>query len=294
LRLPISPYPAQAEACATLLIVHMLDRRAVDCHVAPPFTGARRAFAENRGKSASRIRSLDAGETRMNEYRHPRSVPGMVAALIIITVGVILLLDRMGIIDGGDLFKFWPMLLVAGGLSHLLRPDEGGKVGGALMVAVGVLFQLKNLGIIRLDWSTAWPILIIAVGAALLWRALSGPSLTRATRDAFNESVVFGGAKLRSDTKDFRGGKLFAVFGGYEIDLTKADIAQDEVLLDVTAIFGGIEIRLPAHWRIVSKVTPILGGFEDKTDYPKADLPGGPKTLILQGLAMFGGIEVKN
>jgi predicted membrane protein len=230
----------------------------------------------------------------MNEYRHPRSVPGMVAALIIITVGVILLLDRMGIIDGGDLFKFWPMLLVAGGLAHLLRPDDGRRVPGALLLTVGVLFQLRNLDIIRLDWSAVWPTLIIAVGAALLWRALSGPRLTAAARDAFNESVVFGGAKLRSDTKDFRGGKLFAIFGGYEIDLTKADIAQDEVLLDVTAIFGGIDIRVPPHWRIVSKVTPILGGFEDKTDYPKADLPGGQKTLILQGLAMFGGIEVKN
>jgi predicted membrane protein len=215
--------------------------------------------------------------------------------MIIITVGVILFLDRLGVIEGGRLFRFWPMLLVAAGLSHLLRPGEGGKVGGALMVVVGALFQLSNLDIIRLDWSTAWPILVIAVGVALLWRAVTGPGRIRPALEAsLNEWVMFGGQKIRSDTKDFRGGKLLAIFGGFEIDLTKADIAQDEVVLDVAAIFGGVEVRAPEHWRIVPRVTPVLGGFEDKTNYPKPDHPGGPKTLIVKGLAMCGGIEIKN
>lgn len=231
----------------------------------------------------------------MNCTRDPRSTPSLVVAVIIIAVGLVLLLDRLGIVDAWVLFRFWPMLLIAAGLSHLLRPGGCGKVGGTLMVVVGALFQLSTLDLIRLDWSAAWPLLVIALGGALLWRAISAPRRIRPAGDtSLNEWVMFGGQKIRNATKDFRGGKLLAIFGGFEVDLTKADISQQEAVLDLTAIFAGIEVRTPQHWRILPRVTPVLGGLEDNTTYPKPERPEETKTLIVQGLAMFGGIEIKN
>jgi hypothetical protein len=59
----------------------------------------------------------------------------------------------------------------------------------------------------------------------------------------------------------------------------------------VFAMWGGIEIRVPDDWTVVSRVTPVLGGFDDKT----RPSPGaGAHRLVIRGFAIMGGIEVKN
>jgi hypothetical protein len=53
---------------------------------------------------------------------------------------------------------------------------------------------------------------------------------------------------------------------------------------------GGVEIFVPEGWAIVSKVVPIMAGFEDQT---KAS-PEYTKRLVIRGLILMGGVEVKN
>ena len=48
---------------------------------------------------------------------------------------------------------------------------------GLILIALGVVFLLRNLGITWLNWiafGTLWPALLILVGAAFLWRWLRG------------------------------------------------------------------------------------------------------------------------
>jgi phage shock protein C len=48
---------------------------------------------------------------------------------------------------------------------------------GLLLILVGAVFLLRNLGITWLNWiafGTLWPALLILVGAAFLWRWLRG------------------------------------------------------------------------------------------------------------------------
>ena len=48
---------------------------------------------------------------------------------------------------------------------------------GLILVVLGVVFLLRNLGISWLSWiafGTLWPALLILVGAAFLWRWLTG------------------------------------------------------------------------------------------------------------------------
>lgn len=48
---------------------------------------------------------------------------------------------------------------------------------GLLLIVLGVVFLLRNLGITWLSWfafGTLWPALLILVGAAFLWRWLKG------------------------------------------------------------------------------------------------------------------------
>lgn len=235
----------------------------------------------------------------MDNQKNPRATASLVAGLIIVAVGVILLLDRLGVIDGWSILRYWPLLLVFIGLAKLLSAQEpAGRLVGGILTAAGVLIQLHILGYVRLHWDVIWPIFVIAIGLAILWAALSGRRRDEATMPSavsrLNEWVILGGGKLQSNTTDFLGGELFSMFGGFEVDLSKADMQQPEAVLNVTAIFGGMEIRVPESWNVTLKGVPILGGFDDKTYHPKLEQSSRQKRLIVKGFALFGGVEIKN
>ena len=78
--------------------------------------------------------------------------------------------------------------------------------------------------------------------------------------------------------------------GGCEVDLRHAGINGDAVI-DVFAMWGGIELRVPESWTVITKVTPIMGGVEDNTRAPQN--PGGHR-LTIRGMVLMGGIEIKN
>jgi hypothetical protein len=56
-------------------------------------------------------------------------------------------------------------------------------------------------------------------------------------------------------------------------------------------LWGGIEIRVPEDWTVVSKVVPVMAGVEDKTRPPQG---ATAHRLVLRGLALMGGVEIKN
>jgi len=61
----------------------------------------------------------------------------------------------------------------------------------------------------------------------------------------------------------------------------------------VTAVFGGAKIIVPPGWLVKSEVTAIFGGLDDKRSVqPLVDVP--TKILIIKGVAMFGGVDIRN
>jgi len=56
-------------------------------------------------------------------------------------------------------------------------------------------------------------------------------------------------------------------------------------------MWGGIEIRVPENWTVSGRVTPILGGYEDKTRPPQG---ATTHRLVVRGFAIMSGIEIKN
>jgi hypothetical protein len=103
--------------------------------------------------------------------------------------------------------------------------------------------------------------------------------------------AILSGSELRPMSRPFRGADLSAVLGGINLDLTSARMEGDNARVDLFAFCGGIDIHVPPDWTVTSKVATLLGGFTDKRR-PTTTLP--TKTLILDGFAVMGGIEVKN
>jgi predicted membrane protein len=100
-----------------------------------------------------------------------------------------------------------------------------------------------------------------------------------------------GGTKTMITSSDFKGGQATAVMGGCEIDLRHASMPEGRtVALDTFAFWGGIEIKVPEEWEVVSQGNAVLGGFVNSA----RARPGAQRRLVVTGLAIMGGVEVKN
>ena len=145
--------------------------------------------------------------------------------------------------------------------------------------------------------SQTWkPVLI--VGAIVLVLAAVSNSNTSAqdetgastTGGDFKEVAVMGGVQRKNLTSDFRGGEATAVMGGIDIDLRDAVMERPEAVLDISTVMGGIKIRVPQNWTVVSRVNTIMGGFKDDTRRPRDE----QHRLIVKGTVVMGGMKVSN
>jgi predicted membrane protein len=218
---------------------------------------------------------------------------------VILFVGVVLLLDHLGVISAQGLWRFWPMILILAGIVNLL--DDCRRIWGVCLLVAGVLLQLGQFGIVHVTWALLWPIIIIGIGLSLMFgsikarKAAEGRGQVSTGPGALNEMAVFSGVEKRVMGKNFRGGRLVALFGGIEIDLWQADMEGDTAVLHVDAIFGGVELRVPDTWLVSSEGQGIFGGYSDTTRLnPPSDPSQQRKTLVVRGMALFGGVEIRN
>jgi Domain of unknown function (DUF1707)/Cell wall-active antibiotics response 4TMS YvqF len=79
------------------------------------------------------------------------------------------------------------------------------------------------------------------------------------------------------------------IFGGGEIDLTEAVLTSGETVFRVTAIFGGLQITVPAGVAIRNESIGIFGGIQVPAD---SAVEGAP-LIVIKGAAVFGGIDVR-
>lgn len=231
----------------------------------------------------------------MPDSRAVRFTPQLLVGLIVIAVGVLFTLDNLGITDAEQYLRYWPAGLIAIGLLKLAqsRDGMGGAFGGFIFALSGTWLLLEQTEVVRLSFWDLWPVLLVMFGGYLVWQGYSGRHLRAASGDSnsvVSGLAVLGGVARGNNSRAFRGGNLTAVMGGCELDLRQAAI-HGEAALDVFAMWGGIEIRVPEDWTVVGRVTPLLGGFDDKTRPPQG---ASAHRLVIRGFAIMGGIEVKN
>jgi predicted membrane protein len=239
----------------------------------------------------------EAGITR----RESGAIPvRFVLGLAVIALGVIFLGDNLGLFAARDLLRsFWPLAFVAVGVSMLTQRHGRGssRFWGLVWVVAGVWIYCHQRGWIEVEfWDVFVPALLVVVGGSLVWRSLAGPrprrpGVAEESDASLHSFAVMSGFELRSTSQAFRGADLGAVMGGVTLDLTQAKIAAEEAVIDVFAWWGGIEIRVPQDWTVVSRVTPLMAGYEDKTR-PSSATP--THRLVIRGIVVMGGVEVKN
>jgi predicted membrane protein len=217
----------------------------------------------------------------------------LIGGMVLILVGTFLLIAKMGYLPYGLIFHFWPMIFIMIGVVKLAYGSD--RVVGTILIGVGLLLQLSEIGVLHVHFWDLWPLVVIAAGGVMLWQALGGRELLPGTSNPQFDSVyIFGGTERKVNTKNFKGGRLLAVFGGYKLDFERAEMEGNEVVLEASAICGGGEIIVPQHWLVSIQGTAMFGGYEDKARHVQTDPSQPTKTLILKGFVMFGGISIKN
>jgi predicted membrane protein len=215
--------------------------------------------------------------------------------LAILIFGVLLLLRSVSPELGETLWAYWPVILMLFGAMLISQPSGGRHpILGSTLIIIGFLLILKNVDVIRLRWRDIWPIVFILLGLSIIFRNFRKSSGLITGSDYFDLSLILGGAKYRFDSKNFKGGRITAIMGGGEIDLFDAGMAPGGAEIDVMAIMGGVEIRVPSGWQVSMQGAPILGGMEDKTSTVSGASTDERPRLVIKGTAIMGGVEVKN
>ena len=233
---------------------------------------------------------------------------------LLLLLGVLFILDNFHVIDAGSLWDYWPLFIIAPGLSRVLTPTRPGqRVGGFILVAIGSFFLLRNLGFLWVPFHKVWPFGLVALGLYVIWQAamprtpaamtgsMGGAQASLAPGApagaggpvALSEFALCGGGHRIVQTADFRGGSVTVIAGGFDIDLRQTAIAGDSASVEIFAMMGGCVFRVPETWKVELNVTPLLGGIDMKARM-LAPAEGAPKILRINGFILMGGVEVKN
>jgi hypothetical protein len=172
--------------------------------------------------------------------------PNLVIGLTIMAVGVVLLLDTLGIREVGSFMRYWPFLIVLFGASLVAQafrpvdPASPKKQGG---VPCFFLFLL---------------------GVAMFWTfGLPGVIDTQASGRRATATGVMGRAQT-TVPGDVRNGRVAAVMGRSMLDLRQVNLAPGEAMtVDVFVTMGRATVRIPDHWVVDASALPVMGSVDE-------------------------------
>lgn len=264
-----------------------------------------------------------------NRPRNNKALMG----IVLLIVGAVLLIHQLDLFLFPFWLFRWPMILIAIGLYSGAKHNFRNS-GWLILILIGVVFTLNDAVTGFDMGRVTWPVMIIIFGLWMILRRgnrwdknkehwdkwaygnqgldanapptdpidpntppqpntdFTGKAKHTYGDDYLDAVSVFGGVKKTILSKDFKGGDIVNIFGGAELDLTQADI-NGRVILDITQIFGGTKIVVPSNWQVVSDIAAVFASVDDKRLRSTAGI-GGEKILVLKGVSIFAGIDIRS
>jgi len=240
-----------------------------------------------------------------------------VIGTIVVILGIIALLNNLGITQVNVNYivrTYWPLLLIFWSFSLFedFYKERRGKdkeirtflpwgqlISGAVVLVIGIIYLGRNLELFQVDlslfWKIFWPAIIILFGISLL-RGRPSPQGEKV------QWAFMGGIDLGKTPFELKSGSYLAFLGGVDIDLSNANIPPGETLLDLTAVMGGIDVKVPEDLNIICEGTALLGGIEflkestggiiasKRVEYTPNE---EDRVVRFQARTLMGGIEIK-
>lgn len=217
---------------------------------------------------------------------------------ILIGLGGLFFLNSLDIFDFnfGRVIFSWQFFFIIIGVYLVLNTSR--KMLGGILAGLGFIFILPRIfPSIDYDGSVVLAIILIAFGSYIILnqkkKTEETDDLGQISKDVIDDVAIFGGGTKIITSDNFRGGNITAVFGGSEIILKGCKLAEGTNSIDILAVFGGTTIVVPGDWNVIMNVTSIFGGFSNKSVKDPNSFVDQSKTLIIKGLVVFGGGELK-
>lgn len=221
------------------------------------------------------------------------SVKNVIGVLFIL-FGIGYFLNAFNVLDFsiGYFFHIWyPILILLFGI-HLISNKK--FIFGTIVTLFGTLLQLEKLNVIDISvWSLVFPLALVGIGINIIIKKNkhSPRDLNDFNVDSkFEINNIFSSNEKSINSASLERGEVFSLFGSSVVDMSNSNISDNNLNLEVTSIFGSIDIRLPEDCRIVLKGTPIFGSIDDRT----RSNPVSTKKVILDCTCIFGGIDIRN
>lgn len=232
-----------------------------------------------------------------------KNIGNILWGIVLIGLGVIIGLNALEITKIDIFFDgWWTLFIIVPCFIGLFKERE--KTGNIIGLLIGTALLLSCLNILdfNLIWKLTLPAILVIIGLSFIFKDLFNKKvsekikiLNEKKKNDGGQCATFSGQNIDYDGEEFTGTDLTAIFGGIKCDLTKAKI-KDDVVINCSSIFGGIEIYIPDNVKVKIKSTSIFGGVDEKKKKQIEDneeKKNDVHTIYINALCLFGGVEIK-
>lgn len=226
-----------------------------------------------------------------------KNYKNIILGLILILIGIVIGTNSLGITNINIFFSgWWTLFIIIPCFIGLL--SEGEKTGNiiGLLIGISLLLCCQNVLDFELIWKLALPVALIIIGLSFVFKDTFEHKISSKIKELNNNETsegycsTFTGQNIKLGAEKFTGTDLTAIFGGIKFDMTSAKL-EKESIINVSSIFGGIEIYVPENVNVKIKSSSIFGGVNDKRKNISEDEKN--KTVYINATCIFGGVEIK-
>ena len=213
-----------------------------------------------------------------------------------IIVGILVLINALGILEINVFFKgWWTLFIIVPCFVNIFKDND--KTASIIGTVFGILLLLAVRDVINFDllWKILLPLVLIIIGLSLIFKDKVSDKvkdeikkLNKNSKDEY--TATFSGQDLNFDDEEFKGCELNAIFGGIKCDIKNAKL-KDDVVINASSIFGGITLYVSKDVNVKVVSNSIFGGVSGNYNKNKNDKKG--KTIYVNATCLFGGVEIK-
>lgn len=214
--------------------------------------------------------------------------------LCFVIFGIILICNAVGFFNVNLFFKgWWTLFIIIPAIQGLFV--KGSRTNNLFLLLIGIALLIGTQGM--MSAGTLWTIIfggaLIIFGVSSIYNSMKNKEDDNVSLENhdFSEdcNAFFSGQKKVCSGQKFTGQNLRAIFGGIVLDLSNAIIDQD-VRINIIALFGGCEISVPRNVNIKTSGTNFMGGIDDS--HAPSGNPEFP-TIHVYASTLFGGVKIK-
>ena len=226
-----------------------------------------------------------------------KNIGNLLWGLVLIVIGLIIGGNALEITNINIFFDgWWTLIIIIPCFIGLFKERE--KTGNIIGLLIGVALLLACQDLLEFDliWKLLFPTILVIIGISIIFKDTIGGKVSKEIKK-INENktgdneccATFSSQNIKFDGEQFKGTNLTAVFGGIKCDLRDA-IIEEDVVINTSSIFGGIDIYVPKDVKVKVKSSSIFGGVSDEKKHSNN---AEAHTIYINSTCVFGGVEIK-